>query len=68
MKLMDACRRFGNNKVNYTCSACALGTFKFLDTPTACTSCEAGRYTDQVGNWFIDFDLEAYRDEEVSKD
>eukprot|EP00439_Symbiodinium_sp_Y106_P040540 s2809_g4.t6 len=41
--------QFGNSKVNYTCSLCSFGTFKYLDIPTACTSCEPGRYTDQVG-------------------
>ena len=41
--------RFGNNKINYTCARCQPGTFKFLDTPTACTRCEAGRFSDQDG-------------------
>lgn len=41
--------RFGNRKVNYTCSACPVGKYKFLSTPTECLSCDAGRYTQQIG-------------------
>ncbi|CAK9066479.1 Protein SphX [Durusdinium trenchii] len=41
--------QFGTDKVNYTCSLCPPGRYKFLDTPTPCSYCPAGKYADQPG-------------------
>ncbi|CAE7570062.1 sphX [Symbiodinium natans] len=40
---------FGNSKVNYTCTPCTVGMYKFLDTPTSCRACEPGRYAELPG-------------------
>ena len=47
--------QFGNDKINYTCSLCPMGTYKFLSTPTSCSPCPAGTYTDVVGRSDCDY-------------